>query len=222
MVARSDLPPPPSLAEIAAAAGVRDRRLLAAMRALPRAGFVPPDRVGSAELDVPIPIGHGQVTTQPSLVAAMIEALALAGGENVLEVGTGHGYQTALLARLARRVWSVEWWPDLAEAARANLAAAGIANAEVVTGDGSLGLPERAPFDAVLVSAAFPRVPPPLAEQLAPHGRLVQPVGPGGEEEVTLFVSVEGRLRRLRSIAYAHFVPLVGRHGYGRPSGRER
>ena len=118
------------LADIAAAKGVRDPRVLQAMRDVPRRGFVPPDYVDAAMLDEPVPIGHDQVTTQPSLVAAMVEALELAGDKLVLEVGTGFGYQTALLARLARFVWSVEWWPDLASAARANLAGAGIVNVE--------------------------------------------------------------------------------------------
>lgn len=203
-----------SLAEIAAARGIRDLRLLQAMREVPRARFVPRRHARLAQEDVPIPIGHEQVTTQPSLVAAMVEALALEGQETVLEVGTGHGYQTALLARLARRVWSVERWPDLAETARANLAAVGTANAEVVTGDGTQGLPEQAPFDAVVVAAAFPEVPPPLVEQLVPGGRLVHPVGHGGNEEVVLFVKEAGSLRPVRLVTYARFVPLVGAHGF--------
>src|SRR5690606_492297 len=167
-----------------AAAGVTDARVLDAMRAVPRARFVPAEHAHEADLDVPIPIGHGQVTTQPSLVAAMIQALELGGDETVLEVGSGYGYQTALLARLAAVVWSVEWRDDLAAAARENLAAAGVRNAHVVTGDGTLGLPEHAPFDAIVVSAAFPDVPPPLVDQLAPGGRLVQPLGHGGDEDV--------------------------------------
>ncbi len=111
---------------------------------------------------MPVPIGHDQVTTEPSLVAAMIDALAVGPDETVLEVGTGFGYQTALLSRLARHVWSIERWADLADVARNNLAAVGVANADVVTGDGSVGLPEHAPYDATVVSAAFPAVPGPL------------------------------------------------------------
>ena len=202
------------LADIAAAHGVDDPRVLQALRDIPRAAFVPPEHVDIADRDQPVPIPHGQVTTQPSLVAAMIEALELAGDESVLEVGTGYGYQTALLARLCRFVWSVERWPDLAAAARANLAAAGIANADVRVGDGSVGLPEHAPFDGIVVAAAFPRVPPPLAAQLAAGGRLVQPIGPGGEEEVMVFTKRDHALCRLRPVTLARFVRLVGAHGY--------
>jgi protein-L-isoaspartate(D-aspartate) O-methyltransferase len=148
----------------------------------------------------------------------MVEALALTGSERVLEVGTGYGWQTALLASLAGFVWSVERWPDLAEAARANLERYGARNAEVVAGDGSRGLPGQAPFEAILVSAAFPQVPPPLAEQLAPGGRLVQPIGRGGDEDVVLFERRGDRLETARSLTLARFVPLVGRHGF--PGGR--
>lgn len=204
-----------ALASIAETKGIRDARVLDAMRAVDRAGFLPPQQSALAELDVPVPIGHQQVTTQPSLVAAMLECLALDGSETALEVGTGYGYQTALLAHLVRHVWSVEWWEDLATAARGNLAAAGIANAEVVTGDGTLGLPEHAPYQAIVVCAAFPSVPPPLADQLATGARLVQPIGPGGREEVALFVKDPGGLRWARLVTCARFVPLVGAHGYG-------
>ena len=154
------------------------------------------------------------MTTQPSLVAQMVEALALEPTEAVLEIGTGYGWQTALLARLAARVWSVERFADLAETARAALGRAGIENAEVVVGDGSRGLPEHAPYDAVLVAAAFPSVPPPLAEQLAESGRLVQPLGPGGMEEVILFEQREGRLERRAQLTGASFVRLYGEHGF--------
>ncbi len=207
--------PDPGLADTAAAAGIRDARLLQAMRDVPRARFVPAEHVELASLDEPIPIGHRQVTTQPSLVAAMIEALDLRGDQIVLEVGTGLGYQTALLARLVRFVWSIEWWPDLAAAARTNLEAAGVANVEVITGDGSKGLQEHAPFNAVIVSAAAPEVPPPLVHQLTPGGRLVQPIGPGGDEEVTLFERHDGALRRLRLVTLARFVRLAGSQGFG-------
>jgi protein-L-isoaspartate(D-aspartate) O-methyltransferase len=197
-----------------AAAGVRDARVLAAFEAVPRSAFVPAGLRDRAALDVPVPIPHQQVTTQPSLIAQMLEALTLGGDETVLEVGTGLGYQTALLAHLGRFVWSLERWEDLARAAQVNLREAGIANARVIAGDGSRGLPEHAPYDAIVVSAAFPQVPPPLVEQLAIEGRLVQPLGPGGHEDVVLFKKAERGLERMASITAASFVRLYGDHGY--------
>jgi protein-L-isoaspartate(D-aspartate) O-methyltransferase len=202
------------LVQAIVAAGVRDERLIQAFREVPRAAFVPAELADQAYLDRPLPIPHGQVTTQPSLVAKMIEALRLTGSEKVLEVGTGYGFQTALLARLTRFVWSVERWPDIAATARANLERQGIANVEVVVGDGSQGLPEHAPFDAILVAAALPQVPPPLAEQLAEGGRLVQPIGHGGDEEVVLFEKGPKGLRQRGTVTLAHFVRLYGKHGF--------
>ena len=197
------------------AQGIRDERVLDAVRAIRREAFVPPASRRRAYEDAPLPIPHGQVTTQPSLSARMIEGLALSGEERVLEIGTGHGFQTALLATLARDVWSVERWKDLADTARANLRRRGLNNVSVVVGDGTLGLPGEAPFDAILVSAAFPRVPGPLAAQLVTGGRLVQPIGPGGREDVTLFAAAGGELHREELVTRAHFVRLVGAHGYG-------
>jgi protein-L-isoaspartate(D-aspartate) O-methyltransferase len=205
----------------ARATGVRDTRVLDAVAAVPRASYVPQDRVGEAALDRAIPIGSDQVTTQPSLVAAMVEALALHGGERVLEVGTGLGYQAAILGRLAREVWTVERRPELAAGAAANLAAEGVDNVHVREGDGSDGVAEHAPYDAIVVAAAHPQVPAPLAAQLAPGGRLVQPIGPSGSEEVTLFRQEGDRLERVRVVIGAHFVPLYGRHGFP-PSGPRR
>jgi protein-L-isoaspartate(D-aspartate) O-methyltransferase len=196
------------------AAGVRDPRVLEALRAVPRAGFVPPEVADLANLDRPLPIPHEQVTTQPSLSAKMIEALDLAGSERVLEVGTGYGFQTALLARLSRSVYSVERFRDVAETALRNLDRHRIENVEVAVGDGTRGFPEYAPYDAILVSAAFTSVPPPLVKQLAPDGRLVQPMGPGGEEEVVLFEKREVELVRLRTVTGAHFVRLYGVHAF--------
>ncbi len=195
-------------------AGVRDPRVLEVLRGVRRALFVPPSELDRAYQDEPIAIPHGQVTTQPSLVARMIEALALRGSERVLEVGTGYGWQTALLASLVEFVWSVERFSELADTARANLARSGIGNVKVVVGDGSKGLVEHAPFEAVIVSAAFPEVPSPLAEQLASSGRLVQPIGHGGSEDVVLFEREARGLVPLRSLVGARFVPLVGKHGF--------
>src|SRR5215218_1592120 len=196
-------------------AGVRDARVLAAFEAVPRAAFVPAALRDRAGVDEPIPIARQQVTTQPSLIARILEALALGGDETILEIGTGLGFQAALLAQLGRFVWSVERWEDLAAAAQLNLRDAGVANARVIVGDGSRGLPEHAPYDAIVVAAAFPEVPPPLVDQLAVGGRLVQPIGPGGNEDVVLFGKLERGLERIASITGAHFVRLYGDHGYG-------
>jgi len=194
--------------------GVRDPRLLDALRAVPRAEFVPANLAEQAYEDKPLPIPHDQVTTQPSLVAGMVEVLGLAGSERVLEVGAGYAWQTALLARLCGFVWAVERFGDVAEAARENLVRFGVSNAEVITGDGTKGLPEHAPYDAILVAAAFPSVPRPLEEQLATGGRLVQPVGPGGREQVVLFEKGARGFVRRRTIAEARFVRLYGTHAF--------
>ena len=205
---------PQEAVRAARAAGIADARVLAAISATPRAGFVPADYVTDAYRDEPIPIGHRQVTTQPSLSARMIEALHLESGDHVLEIGTGLGFQTALLARLAASVISIERWPDLADQARRNLARQGLGNAEVLAGDGSRGLPEGAPYDAILVSAAFPQVPAPLAAQLRIGGRLVQPIGPGGREQVVLFERSASGLERRHVLTLARFVRLHGRYGF--------
>ena len=205
---------PADLARAARAVGVRDGRLLEAIASVPRAAFVPPMAAEQAYADEPIPIPHGQVTTQPSLSAAMIDALGLTGAERVLEIGTGYGYQTALLARLATGVVSVEIWPDLAEAAERHLAAQGVRNVRVVAGDGSGGWEPGAPYDAVIVSAASPEVPAALIAQLRVGGLLVQPIGPGGDEQVTLFRQTARGLTRLRSVTAARFVPLRDRSAF--------
>jgi protein-L-isoaspartate(D-aspartate) O-methyltransferase len=196
------------------AAGVRDARVLEAVAEVPRAAFVPVGAERRAYLDEPIPIPGGQVTTQPSLVARMLEALALEGQERVLEIGTGYGWQTALLARLAADVVSVERLPQLARAAERNLRRHGAPNAELVVADGSAGMEARAPFDAVVVAAAFTSVPSPLAAQLVPGGRLVQPIGPGGRDQVTLFERAGKDIVRRRTVTPAHFVRLYGAYGF--------
>lgn len=203
-----------SLIATLTAAGIRDQRLIEAFRRIQRDEFVPPRQRRHAYEDVPLPIPRDQVTTQPSLMARMVEGLALDGTERVLEIGTGYGFQTAILAALARVVWSIERWPDLAEAARSNLNRRHIDTAHVVLGDGTQGLAEHAPFDSVIVAAAFTQVPGALVEQLAPGGRLVQPIGPGGREDVVLFVKDGLVLRRVGVLIKAHFVRLVGEHGF--------
>jgi protein-L-isoaspartate(D-aspartate) O-methyltransferase len=203
---------PAKLVAAARAAGVTDRRLLDAIAAVPRADFVPPELTGRAYEDIPIPIPQCQVTTQPSLVARMVAALELSPSDKVLEIGTGFGWQTALLARIAGFVWSIERWEDIAAVARTHLA--GFDQVSIVVGDGSLGLPEHAPFDAILVAAAFPEVPPPLSQQLAEGGRLVQPIGSGGMDEVILFERRDGELQRSCFVTGAHFVRLYGEYGF--------
>ncbi|GHB31711.1 protein-L-isoaspartate O-methyltransferase [Streptomyces viridiviolaceus] len=205
---------PEDLVRAARAAGVTDERLLEAVRVTPRAEFVPAEHVASAYRDTPVPLPHDQVTTQPSLVAMMVSALGLTGGERVLEIGTGYGWQTALLARLAASVVSVERWPDLAEEARRRLVGRGIENAEIVLGDGTLGAPARAPYDAVIVCAAFTEVPQPLVAQLRTGGRLVQPIGPGGHERVELYQRRDHGLVHRATVTSACFVRLYGAHGY--------
>lgn len=202
------------LVEAALAVGVVDRRVLEAVRAVRRATFVPPEHAAAADEDRPVPIPHQQVTTQPSLSARMIQALALTGDEHVLEIGTGLGYQAALLAALTRSVTSIERWPDLADQARANLAVAGVGNVTVADGDGSQGVPAAAPYDAVVMAAAYPEVPPPLVDQLRPGGRLVAPIGPGGEDMVILFDRTPDGLVERERLLPARFVRLHGRYGY--------
>jgi len=210
---------PEDLVAAVTGAGVHDQRVLAAFRRVRRELFVPDGWAAAAYDDRPVPIAHGQVTTQPSLVGQMVAALRLGGAERVLEVGTGLGFQAAVLGVLAAggRVWTVERFADLAERATANLAAAGVANVTVAVGDGTLGWPAGAPYDAVVVAAAAPRVPAPLAVQLAEGGRLVQPLGPGGAELVTLLRKRRGRLVHRGVLVPAHFVRLVGAHGLPEP-----
>ncbi len=211
---RADRANAESLVRAALAQGVTDSRVLEALRTVRRASFVPGEMRNEVGHDCAIPIGQAQTTSQPSLIGLMIEALELEPEDTVLEIGTGHGYEAALLAKLARRVFSVERIPELAQAARRNLDSEGVLNAEVVTGDGTLGLADFAPFDGIVVAAAFLRVPAPLAAQLAPEGRLVMPVGNGGGDLVKVFEARNGKLVELRVLCGARFVPLLGANGF--------
>src|SRR5215467_6235567 len=203
------------LVHVIRAQGVIDQRVLDAFRVVRRADFVPTDLAPFAYEDRPLPIAHFQVTTQPSLIAQMVEALGLEQADRALEIGAGLGFQAAILSRLCDQVVTVERFPDLADAARNNLRRAGITNVLVLVGDGTLGAPDLAPFQAIIGAAAAPRVPPPLAEQLDEGGRLVLPIGPGGGEDVTLFRKEKGQLVRLATVIPASFVRMVG--GYGHP-----
>jgi protein-L-isoaspartate(D-aspartate) O-methyltransferase len=199
-----------ALARQLRATGIRDERVLAAMADIPRSHFVPASLHGDAEADRPLPIGHGQTISQPYIVALMTEWLHLAGAERVLEIGTGSGYQTAILARLAREVFSVEIIPELADRAAAALAAGGVTNVHLRVGDGARGWPEAAPFDRVIVTAAPARLPDPLLAQLAPGGRLVAPVGADAERQLLhLVVKGPGGELEARQILPVRFVPLV-------------
>lgn len=202
------------MVERLAAGGVRDARVLAAFGAVPRHLLVPEALRGQAYKDAAIPIGDGQTISAPNVVAAMTEALELGGGESVLEIGTGSGYQSAILARLAARVISIERVGRLAATARSALDRMGVSNVVVYLGDGTLGRPGDAPFDAIVVTAGGPAVPPPLLEQLAPGGRLVGPFG-AREEQLLLRVRrrPDGKLVR-ESLGRCRFVDLVGAHGW--------
>ena len=193
--------------------GVRSESVLAAMLAVPRHEFVPQTFLDVAYTDKPLPIGEGQTISQPYMVAVMSEALELTGAERVLEVGTGCGYQAAVLSLLAREVYTVETHAPLALGAQERLARLGYANVHVHTGDGTLGLAELAPFDGIVVTAAAPEVPPPLLEQLADGGRLVIPVGAADQQEL-LAVRRKGEKTSSRVVNYCRFVPLVGRYGW--------
>jgi len=195
------------------ARNVRDPRVLAAMRAVPRHCFVPEYETASAYHDSPLPIGQGQTISQPYIVALMSEMLELTGDERVLEIGTGSGYQAAVLARLAAEVITVERFESLAQEARERLQGLGIDNVHVEVGDGSLGWPACAPYDAIIVTAASPEVPPPLEEQLAEGGRLIVPAGPRWTQQLVRVRRVHGQLKRERTIGVA-FVPLIGEHGW--------
>jgi protein-L-isoaspartate(D-aspartate) O-methyltransferase len=195
------------------ARGVRDERVLAAMRDVPRHLFVPGGQEPYAYEDRPLPIGEGQTISQPFMVAAMTLALNPQAADRILEVGTGSGYQAAVLARLAREVISVERHEPLALRARRALALAGVSNVRVVVGDGSEGFASEAPFDGIIVTAGAPSVPDALRQQLADGGRLVIPVG-GGDYQVLHVVTRRGNSFDTRTGEACVFVPLLGRFGW--------
>ncbi|MEJ5223139.1 MAG: protein-L-isoaspartate(D-aspartate) O-methyltransferase [Anaerolineales bacterium] len=198
--------------EQVAARGIADARLLAAFERVPRHLFVDAASWGEAYEDHPLPIGYGQTISQPYIVALMTSLLSLMGDERVLEVGTGSGYQAAILAELAREVHTIEYRPELAARAAATLARLGYERVHVHTGDGTLGWPAAAPFDAVLVAAAAPRVPPPLLEQLVDGGRLVMPVGDRRLQYLEVWEKI-GETLQNQVIIPVVFVPLRGAHG---------
>jgi protein-L-isoaspartate(D-aspartate) O-methyltransferase len=193
--------------------GIRDERLLDALRQLPRHWFVPEEYANIAYSDSPLPIGRGQTISQPYIVALMTELLVLQGNENVLEVGTGSGYQAALLAMLAHQVHTIERHASLAENAIKALERLNINNVVVHIGDGSLGLPEYAPFQAIMITAAAPRVPQPLFDQLDEGGRLVLPEGGAGGQILDRWRNEDGEFVQ-EHVTPVAFVPLRGKHGW--------
>lgn len=193
--------------------GITDERLLAAMRKVPRHLFVEEALHGRAYGDHPLPIGEEQTISQPYIVAHMTQLLELRGREKVLEVGTGSGYQTAVLAELARRVCSIERLPRLAERARALLERLGYTNVWVRVGSGTLGWPDEAPFDRILVTAGGPSVPPPLFQQLAEGGRMVLPIGALDNQRLTVVEKVRGEMTT-REAGECKFVKLVGKYAW--------
>jgi len=193
--------------------GIGDERVLAAMGEVPREEFVPERYRGRAYADSALPIGEGQTISQPWIVAAICQALALKGTELVLDVGSGSGYSTAVLSRLARETIGIERYESLTAGARGALHALGVENAELLVGDGSRALPERAPFDAIAVHATAPAPPQTLLGQLADGGRLVVPIAAEGADLLTVFERRGEELRR-QEIGPCRFVPLIGEEGF--------
>ncbi len=193
--------------------GIDDERVLAAMGTVPREAFVPERLRGRAYADSALPIGEAQTISQPWIVAAICQALRLRGPERVLEVGSGSGYSACVLARLAAEVIGVELHPELAQGAARALASLGVGNVELLVGDGSRGLPERAPFDAIAVHAAAPAAPAALLEELTEGGRLVAPIAAGDADLLTVFRRRGGRFES-EVIGPCRFVPLLGAEGF--------
>jgi protein-L-isoaspartate(D-aspartate) O-methyltransferase len=194
--------------------GIHDERLLAAMSKVPRHEFVGQQNWNEAYADHPIPIAEKQTTSQPYMIAAMVQAAEIKPEDRVLEIGAGSGYQTALLAVLASQVFAVERYASLAEAAQKTLERLGYRNAKIVTGDGSLGLAEAAPFDAIIVSAAAPRIPQALIDQLAVGGRLLIPVGEAEQQVLQLVQRNADGGTTVHTLEGCRFVPLIGEQGF--------
>ena len=203
----------PELARLMARRGIRDERVLAALASVPREQFVPEQLRRHAYADRALPIGFGQTISQPFMVATMLEALALDGGR-VLDVGTGSGYQAALLAELADEVVTIERVPELAEEARRTLERTGHGDVDVRVGDGTLGVPELAPFDGIVVAAAAPAVPDSLYKQLTAGGRIVVPVGTRRDQWLEIVERGPDGPVRSRTVP-CRFVPLLGSSGFG-------
>jgi protein-L-isoaspartate(D-aspartate) O-methyltransferase len=193
--------------------GIEDEDVLAAMGRVPREAFLPEAQRRRAYEDAALPIGHGQTISQPFMVALIVEVLAVRPGQRILDVGTGSGYQAALLAELGAEVVTIERIPELAEQARADLAAAGYDGVEVVVGDGTLGWPERAPYDGIAVAAAAPKLPQALYDQLKLGGRLVVPMGGRRAQQLEVIVRSPEGPATIHSVP-CRFVPLVGEEGY--------
>lgn len=194
--------------------GIRDERLLTAMSKVPRHEFVSQQNWNEAYADHPIPIAEKQTTSQPYMIAAMIQAAEIKPEDRVLEIGAGSGYQTALLAELASQVFAVERYVSLAETAQKTLERLGYRNAKIVTGDGSVGLMESAPFDAIIVSAAAPRVPQALLDQLAVGGRLLIPIGAADQQFLQLVQRTADGTTSVGTLEGCRFVPLIGEQGF--------
>jgi len=206
------------LVETLRARGISDLAVLRAFEMTPRHLFVPTGLWHKAYEDAPLPIGSKQTISQPSIHAKYLELIQLTGQERVLEIGTGSGYQTVLLAHLVEQVFSIERIAPLLDQARANIQRAGVTNVSLLLGDGTVGWRAHAPYDAILVSAASPKVPQPLVDQLAEGGKLVIPLGGMEEQELVMFTRRGLELKR-QSILPVRFVPLLGMHGWKEGSG---
>lgn len=193
--------------------GIKDERVLAAFLKVPRHEFLKEENYKSAYGDFPLPIGEGQTISQPFIVALMTESLGLTGNEKVLEIGTGSGYQTAVLAELAQEIFTVEKFSSLSKEAQETLGRLGYKNIKFKVGDGSSGWPEESPFDRIIITAASPRVPLPLTEQLQESGKMVLPLGSGMNQILTLVEKKQGNLE-YKDICSCVFVPLVGKYGF--------